>query len=187
MPQKSVSMPLGVVIRRTPAVTRWAKWTWTAVGVLPGAPRRDWHELRREGDAVEFHAATVELELWRTETEAYLSELSTRVPSVYVVLREAGPEAEHEVEVLLVTASPYEAQDYADSGEEIVEQVAMPEGLKAWISQFIRTHHEEEVFVKRRRDKSRVDAVQDGVGDARVRQLSDVYRAPGGKKPEVIQ
>jgi Protein of unknown function (DUF3305) len=186
MPQKSISMPLGVVIRKTPGVTRWAGWTWRAVAVLPGAGPESWRELRREGETAEYHAATVELELWRTEAEAYLTELSTRVPSVYVVLRQAAPGAAQDVEVLLATVSPYEAQDYADTGEEIVDQVAMPEGLVAWVDQFVRRHHAEEVFVKRRRGKSRVDLVEDGVGDARVSQLSDVYRAPVRKKPQAL-
>ena len=50
------AMPVGVVLRRTPGVTRWAKWAWTAVAVLPGAGPGNWRELRREGDAVEYHA-----------------------------------------------------------------------------------------------------------------------------------
>ena len=185
MSQKRVSMPLGVVVRKSPGVTRWARWNWQTIGVLPGAARSEWRELRREGEAIEYHATTVELELWRSETEAYLSELSTRVPSVYVVLREVTHQAKHTfpLEVLLATVSPYEAQDYADTGEEIVDQVAMPEGLRAWINQFIQEHHQQETFVKRRRNKARVDLVQDGVGDARVAQPSDVYRAPGRKMP----
>lgn len=187
MPQKCVSMPLGVVIRKSPGVTRWQQWTWKAVGVLPGAGPANWRELRRAGEVVEYHAATVELELWRSETESYLSELSTRVPAVYVILREAdGRDAPHPVEVFMATVSPYEAQDYADTGEEIVEQVPMPEGLMAWVNQFIQRHHHEEEFIKRRRNKSRVDQVQDGIGDARISQLSDVYRSPAGKKSGAI-
>ena len=169
-------MPLGVVIRRLPGVTRWQKYTWQAVGVLPGAQEADWRELRREGDAIEYHVATRSLELYHTDTEAYLSGLSTRIPAIYVVMREG--EGAHPLDVLLVTASPYEAQDFADSGEEIVEKVPMPEGVVAWVRDFVAAHHQDEVFIKRRRDKLRVDRVEDGVGDARISQMSDVYRAP---------
>ena len=175
----TASMPLGIVVRRMPGVTRWVDWTWKAVAVLPGAAPADWVEMRRDGKAVEFHAATVPLELFRTDTEAYKSGLSTRVPSIYVVLRENEDEAESGgVEVTLATASPYEAQDYMDTGEEIVEPVPMPEALVAFIRDFVDEHHEEEVFVKRRRDKKRIDLVEDGRGDARIHQASDVYRAP---------
>lgn len=177
--QISISIPLGIVIRRTPGVTRWAKWTWKVIAVLPGAGPADWQELRRDGETADYHAATVELVLYRTDTEAYLTGISTREPSVFVVLREADdPDSSHEFQVLLATVSPYDAQDYADSGEEIVEKVAMPDGLIDWIRGFIDLHYQEEAFVKRRRDKHRVDLVEDGIGDARIAQVSDVYRAP---------
>lgn len=183
MQSNATSIPLGIVIRKTPGVTRWAKWVWKAVAVMPGAGPADWRELRRDGDAVEYHAATVPLELWHTDTEAYLTALAARVPAIGVVMREAeSSDAPADVEVLLATASPYEAQDYLDSGEEIVEQVPMPEGLVAFIRDFCEAHHEDEVFVKRRRDRQRVDLKEDGKGDPRVRQTSDVYRAPRRKE-----
>lgn len=173
-------MPLGIVIRRVPGVTRWVKHVWKAVAVLPGAGEASWKELRREGDAVEYHAATLTLELHRTDTEAYLHGLSAKTPSIYVVMRDS--ETQDPLDMVLVTASPYEAQDYADTGEELVEKVPMPEGLVAWIRDFVELHHEDEVFVKRRRDKTRVDKREDGIGDARIRQMADVYRAPSGRE-----
>ncbi len=177
---KSILMPLGVVIRRVPGVTRWAAYVWKAVAVLPGAGKADWKELRTDGDAVEYHAATLPLELFRTDTEAYLHGLSAKVPAIYVVMRPS--EGDNPLDVTLVTASPYEAQDYADTGEELVEKVPMPEGLVAWIRDYVELHHEDEVFVKRRRDKTRVDRKEDGIGDARIRQVADVYRAPSTKE-----
>jgi Protein of unknown function (DUF3305) len=177
-----IEMPLGLVIRKTPGITRWARWIWKAVAVLPGASPADWVELRREGEAVEYHAATLTLTLWAGDAEAYLTNLSDKVPSIYIVLRDnaamGGADEGAPLEAVLVTASPYEGQDYADNGEDIVEKVPMPEGLAAWIGNFARTHRSDEAFVKRRRDKSRVDLVEDGKGDARISQMSDVYRAP---------
>tara|TARA_B110000495_G_C22778564_1_gene455402 strand:- start:56 stop:640 length:585 start_codon:yes stop_codon:yes gene_type:complete len=178
--QKSVSIPLGIVIRKVPGVTRWVDHVWKAVAVLPGAGPAHWKELRRDGDVIEFHAATVPLELFRTDTEAYLHGLSTKIPAIYVVMRES--EGADPLDVVLATASPYEAQDYADTGEELVEKVPMPEGLVAWIRDYVEQHHEDEVFIKRRRDKSRVDREENGIGDARIRQTSDVYRAPSAKE-----
>ncbi len=176
--QKVISMPLGVVVRRVPGVTRWARFAWSAVAVLPGAPARDWHELRRDGEAVEYHVATVPLELHRADAEAYRTGLSATHPSIFVVLDRTG-NAERGVAVRLVTASPYEAQDYADTGEELVEAVPMPPALAAWINDFTSAHFKEEKFVKRRRDKQKVDAVEAGVGDARIAKAADVYSAPG--------
>lgn len=188
---RSISMPLGIVLRRTPGATRWARWAWRAVAVLPGAGPADWKELRHEGDAVEYHAATVELELHRTDTEGYLAELGTRMPAVYVVLRQDEPDCREDIEVTLATVSPFEAQDYADTGEEMIEQIPMPDALRAWVEAFVEAHHQPRKFIKRRRDKQRVDMVEDGVGDARIRQPSDVYRAPhlvpSHPKPKVVQ
>ena len=147
------------------------------MAVLPGAGPADWSVMRRDGETVEYHAATLPLELFRSDTEAYMTALSSRVPSIGVVMRPA-PDAERPMEVALVTASPFEIQDYMDSGEELVELVPMPDGLRAFVEDFTMAHHVDEEFVKRRRNKSRVDQVEDGKGDARIRQVSDVYRAP---------
>ncbi len=170
------SVPVGVVLRRAPGVTRWQKWSWTASAVLPGAGAADWREIRNEGDVVEFHAATVPLELHGADAEAYLHGLGSQVPSLYIVMRADG--GDRPLEVVLVTASPYEAQDYTDSGEEIVEKVAMPPMLRAMIEDFVDEFYEEEEFVKRKRDKKRVDEVQDGVGDPRIVKPGDIYASP---------
>ncbi|WP_245306160.1 DUF3305 domain-containing protein [Roseovarius aestuariivivens] len=185
-PDMYATMPLGVVIRRTPGVTRWAAWAWKAVAVLPGAGPADWRVLREEQDITEYHAATLTLELHGAETEAYLHGLSSRTPSVYVVLRQTtSPECP--LDAVLVTASPYEAQDYADNGEDIVEKVPMPEGLAAWVRDFARAYHKEEEFKKRRRDRVDVDRKQDGIGDPRIAQTSDVFRSPTLKRKERLQ
>lgn len=176
------SLPLGVVVRRAPGVTRWAKFSWTVSSVLPGAAAADWKVLRTEGDVTEFHAATLPLTLYVSDAEAYAHELQAREPSVYVVLRPNEQTNDLPWSVALVTASPYEAQDYCDSAEELVEKIKMPEGLHHWIASFVDTYYEEEAFVKRRRDRARVDRVDDGIGDARIRQTSDVYRAPRRKE-----
>lgn len=177
------SMPVGVVVRRTPGVTRWAKYAWKVVAVLPGAGPADWRELRRDGEAVEYHAATLTLDLWSSDTEAYRVALAAKVPGVYVVMQEDLDRASEVPWIVThVTASAYEAQDYLDSGEGMVEQVPMPLTLMAWVLDFVQTHHEEEAFVKRRRDRKRVDLVEDGKGDARVRQVADVFRSPASRR-----
>lgn len=175
------TMPLGIVLRRAPGVTRWARWVWTASAVLPGAGPADWRELRREGEAIEYHAATLTLELHGADTDSYMHELCARTPSVYVILRDDA-EGDCPLDVMLVTASPYEAQDYADSGEEIIEKIPMPPALHAFVADFVETHHQEEAFVKRKRDKKRVDLVEDGIGDPRIGKVEDVYASPALKR-----
>ncbi len=169
-------LPVGVVLRRAPGVTKWQKWSWTVSAVLPGAGQATWRELRREGEVVEFHADTLPLELHGADAEAYLHGLTAEVPSLYVVMRQGA--GEHPLDILLVTASPYEAQDYTDSGEEIVEKIAMPPMLAAQVQDFVDTFYQEEAFVKRKRDKQRVDHKQDGIGDPRVGKAADIYASP---------
>jgi len=175
-PKAYRAVPIGVVVRRAPGATRWQKWCWTVSGVLPGAGEADWRELLRDGEVLEYHAATVPLELHGAEAEAYLHGLQAQVPCLYVILRES--QGEFPFEVALVTASPYEAQDYTDSGEELVEKVAMPRSTQALVQDFVDEFYQEEEFVKRKRDKKRVDLVQDGIGDPRVGKSADIYASP---------
>lgn len=182
---REVSMPVGVVVRRQPGVTRWAKWVWRPVAVLPGAAPADWKLLREEeGGAAEFHAATVPLTLHRAVVEGYKVSLSMLPPAVFVVLRrDERPGAPMPWFVHGITASAYEAQDYIDPAEDIVEAVPMPPVLEAWVHAFTDAHFHEEPFVKRKRDRQRTDLREQGVGDARIRQAADVYRAPAALKP----
>jgi hypothetical protein len=177
----SQSIPIGIVVRKSPGVTRWAKWAWRAVGILPGAGPADWTVLRSEDGVTDYHAATLRLDLYVSDTEAYVHELQTRQPSVYVVLSPDTSSQDFPWKVTLVTASPYEAQDYCDSAEVLVEKVAMPDGMQAWVADFVSRHHEEEKFVKRKRRNWRAEDAEDGIGDARIAQDSDVYRAPRGR------
>lgn len=181
---REVSMPVGVIIRRTPSTSRWIDWNWRPVALLPGAPPADWKLLRKEDDAAEFHASTVELTLHRAETEAYRVGISSDPPCAWVVLAPIeDPDHDRDFFVRLVTASPYEAQDCLDSGEEIVEAVPMPPGLVAWVRDFVKTRHVDEPFRKRKRIEVDIGQVETGRGDPRIRQAADVYRAPAHRKP----
>ena len=180
---REISIDVGVVVRRTPGVTRWARHAWKAVAVLPGAGRADWKEMRREGDAVEYHAGTLPLTLYRAEAEAYVAELETQTPYVYVVFRPSG-DAARPLSLFKVTASPYEAQDYCDTGEEIVEPVPMPPSLLAWVKSYTDEAYVREEFRKRKRRPWKEEPVADGIGDARIRQDADVFRTPASLRKE---
>jgi hypothetical protein len=137
----------------------------------------------REGEVVDYHAGTVTMQLYRADAEAYLVSLNMITPSVWVILdRDQSGQSPSGWFVSDITASAYEAQDALDSGESIVEPVPIPESLAAWIKEFIDLHYIEEPFKKRRRDKKSVDGKEDGKGDPRIRQQSDVYRAPTNLK-----
>jgi hypothetical protein len=113
-----------------------------------------WQELMRGEDYIRYHAATLPLTLHRKETEALRLNLMLDVPELYVVLQENEDQmSEFPYVPHIVTASSYHAQDFHDAGDEIVEKVAMPDGVAALIQAFVEEHHVDEVFIKRRRDK----------------------------------
>jgi hypothetical protein len=173
--ERTAEMRVGVVLRRAPGVTRWQREVWSLAGVIEHAPEvaPEGRLLREDGPVAEIHAATLTLELHRKETDALIQTLSAQVPSVWVALRGAGRPLP-----VQVTASPFVAGCYEVDGEDRVEKVAMPEGMRAWIGAFVAAHHVDEKFVKRRRDKLREGPRQDGIGDARVEQTADVWRNP---------
>jgi Protein of unknown function (DUF3305) len=154
--ERSISMPLGVVVERRELDNPWQRWAWKAAAVLPGAPPVEaWRELVRGERFVRWHAATLPLQLHRAETEAYRVNLAGRSPAIYVVLRKVQPSertAGNDVAPFAVTASPYDAEGYME-GEDLVEVAPMPEGLIAWVQAFVERHHVDQPFVKRKRKR----------------------------------
>jgi len=177
------SRSVGVVLRRSPGATRWAKWAWRVVGVLPDAGPADWRELRRDGDVVDFHAGAALLELHRADCEAYAVTLDSAMPAVWAIFH-ATDDAERPWRLHGVTVSVQDAQDAQDSGSDLVEAVPLSPALAGWVAEFVEAHWKPERFRKRRRDSVEVDGVDVGKGDPRVRQAADVYRAPAALKPE---
>lgn len=156
MTERMRSLPMGVVIERREVDHPWANHEWRPVALLPGAPDVNaWREIAHGDGWVRYHAATLALELHRSATEAYRTNLSDNPPVIYVVLRpgdNGDAPAGHEVVPFMVTASPYEAQDYLDS-DDIVEGVVMPDLVIAWVQNFVITHHVDEPFTKRKRKR----------------------------------
>lgn len=154
----TVSVPIGVVIAREDVDSEWEDHIWRPIGVLPGAAEIDcWKEIGRGEGWEHYHAATVPMELFRKETDSYKFNLEGREPVIYIVMSDDDDEAEEPVSVQLVTVSPYEAADYLDSGELIVEPVAMPPELFAFVSDFVDEHHVEEKFKKRKNTKVKLE------------------------------
>ncbi len=156
---KSEIIDIGVVVERRKLENPWQDWSWRPVAVFPGAgPIGDWKELQAGDGWTQFHAATLPVELHHKETEGYIVNLANQTPAVYVVLRDAeDDEAEYPVEAHLATVSPYEAQDYLDSGEETVEALPMPESIENWIREFVGHNHVETPFKKRKRDRLKIE------------------------------
>ncbi len=152
------TLPLGIVVERRRIDNPWQDFEWRAVTVIPGAaaldPEGDWRVLG-EGDGwIHYHGGTLTLELFRRETEGYKFNLTHEPPRLFVVLRSGEDQGcDHDMVPFLVTACPYEAQDYLDSGEELVEAVVMPPDVTAFVQAYINQHHIDEPFKKRKRKR----------------------------------
>ncbi len=143
-------MPVSVVIERRAVDSKWLDHVWRPVGVLP-AVVGDRGNLLAEGEGwTQYHGGALDLELFRGETEGYLTNLSQPVPLVYVVLRKSEDDDVLEFKPFLVTACPYEAMGYCEGNDDVVEGVAMPAEIAAWVQDFVTRHHVDTPFVKRR-------------------------------------
>ena len=149
------SIRLGVIVARVTIDHPWQDHAWRADAVtLDALDLPIWTELRRDAKSTTYFAGAHVLDLHIKETPAYCVNLEGGKPAVYVVLRpDERVHAPAPVFVHLVTASPYEAQAYLESGSELVQQVAMPAALVERLAQFIDAHHIEVPFKKRRRDE----------------------------------
>ena len=152
------SMRVGIVVERREIESRWADFTWEPVAVIPGAAplesSSEWLPLRSGEGWEHFLIGTLDIELFRRETEGYRANLSNVPPHVYVVLTRGTEADEPEIMPFLATGCPYEAESYTEGDEEIVEGVPMPDEIGAWLQQFIDSYHVDEPFKKRKNKKA---------------------------------
>lgn len=153
-----VSIPVGVVVERCKAVSPWLDFVWRPVSVLDGTPAATpWSTLGQDGDATLFYAGAAVIELHRSETGNYLSNLHTGAPLLWVVLRPTG--AEPPYDVLAVTADPAEGEAATEAGNDLVDTVPMPDSVCDRVEAFVAEHHVERPFVKRKRDRAEPEAL----------------------------
>ena len=149
---------VGVVVERRKATSPWAEFIWQPVAVLSGIPAAEpWTSLGGKDDAVRFYAGAAEVELYRSETENYLSNLRSGAPSVWVTLDATGGEPPYRLAA--VTADPAEGEGRTEPGQGIVEAVPMPEPLREALAAFVAEHHVEQPFTKRKRDRADPEAL----------------------------
>ncbi len=150
-------MSLGIVIEGREIDNPWESYAWSSVAVIPGAPEIDEWRLIAEGKGWKhYHASTLYLEIFRSETEGYRLNLMNKPPMVYVVLRyddddETDDDAKPGIVPFLATVCPFEAQAYLDGDEDLVEPIPMPDVVAAWLHDFVQKHHVEEPKYKRKR------------------------------------
>lgn len=163
---------IGVIVERRPAKSRWQKHLWRVVDVLPGRPATPpWTVLHEADGITRYYAGTTDLVVYAKETEALVHNLGAAMPAVWVVLR--AREGAAGLDLLLATVDAGEAQAHADTGDDLVEMVAMPEAVRGWLAPFVAAHHVERPKYKRKRERADPEALAAG-------RLPG--RHPGGKR-----
>lgn len=159
MTPDSLSIPVAVVAERRRGVTMWAEHVWRANAVLEDAPDvAPWTKLREDADgSAIFFAGRAEVALHPTDTDNYKHNLEAEVPLVWVVLRPAETEAGFTLQAVTIDAG--EAHVYAESGNDLLESLPMPPGLRAIATDFVARHHKERGFFKRKRDRADPEAL----------------------------
>ncbi len=154
-PQQRI--PVGVVVERRKASSPWIDFVWRPVAALPDRPETPaWTRLRETDDTATFYAGAADIALYRSETPRYRDNLLAG-GGLWVVLRPTG--AEPALELLTVTADPSEGEAYTETGTDLVDEVPMPESVRAAIAAFVAEHHVDESFVKRKRDRADPEAL----------------------------
>lgn len=153
-----VRIPVGVVVERCKATNPWLDFLWRPVSVLVGEPSSEpWTPLSSDGDATTFYAGAAVIELHRTETANYRSNLASGAPALWVILRPTG--AEPAYDVFAVTADPAEGEAFTEAGSDLVDTVPMPDTIGERVEAFIAEHHVERPFFKRQRDHAGPEAL----------------------------
>jgi hypothetical protein len=152
------TIAVGVIVERVTASSSWIDHIWRPTAVLAGQPDTPaWTVLADEGGRTTFYAGPATVELHRTETANYRTNLASGLPSLWVVLSETG--AEPPYRLFAVTADPAEGEGMTEAGNHIVESVPMPDAVRETVAAFVAEHHVEEAFVKRKRDRANPEAL----------------------------
>ena len=179
-----------VIVERQPLDNPWVSHKWAAHDLIPldisaglGAlPSGDiiLQPLHADSSELDLYMADIRIDLHHAEVEAYAENLQSSDPAIYVVLRRTedvdtdededskNGQASADVRLFDVSLSPYNIQDYEDCGEDQIEKLPLQGPIAQFVEAFVEQHFTPEVFVKRKRDKARIDADTQRGGDARL-------------------
>jgi hypothetical protein len=82
------AIAVGVIVERAKAASQWINYIWA---VLAGQPdTAEWTQFADDGKRATYYAGPATVELHRTETTNYRSNLASGSPALWVVLRWTG-------------------------------------------------------------------------------------------------
>jgi hypothetical protein len=151
--------PVTVLVDRlTVTGNRWVDHRWQPHSVLPGASdAAPWTALDVTPECTRYVAGMADLALYPREGQTYAHNIESERPAVWVILRRT--ESAPGVALLKATVCPGEAHALNDSGDDIVEPVAMPDIVRAWVEAYLVEHPPETEFHKRQRDRADPEAL----------------------------
>mgnify|MGYP001209659427 CR=1 FL=1 len=151
-------LTIGIIVEQRMLDNPWQDFAWLPVGILPGIepiePNASWKLLGEGKGWKHFLIGSLELELFKGETEGYRYNVSNDPAYVYVVLSPAEEIDDPEIRPFLATVCPYEAESYRENGEDVVEGVVMPDEINSWVSSFIEKYHVDQPFKKRKQKRA---------------------------------
>lgn len=158
MSKPLVTIPVGVVVERLKAQSQWVDYIWQPANVLEGIPGiAAWTQLEGNDERALFYAGSAEIGLHAGDAVHYRENLATGYPKLWIILRPTG--VEPPLELVMVTADPFEGEGLTESGTDLVEPVPMPNSIQAELIAFIEEHFVDEPFFKRKRDKANPESL----------------------------
>ena len=102
---------IGVVVERKDSANPWAEATWRPVEALIGASEDStWKPLDQGEGWGRYYAGSLEIELFKGETEGYKMNLSQPTPASYIVFRPGDNDEEPDGGPVLARPRPSEAE-----------------------------------------------------------------------------
>lgn len=164
-----------VQFRRRAVQSRWADFEWEAAAVLPEGsvhvPAGDAPSMVARDGETRWQYGAVTIELHASEGEGYWLNLNSPAPCVFVMWR--MEEGESVPRPVVVTVSYNEAGRMLDAGER-VDNVPMPDEMRAALAVYVDAHYRPEVRRKvKRNDPFRGQAFRRGDEEVAVRGTNE--------------
>lgn len=141
---------VGIVAERRHIDSPWADHAWAPLAVLPEPPPlAPWTVLAETPERRSVYLGPAVLTLHSVDTAHFRENFQAGRAKLWVAIRPTG--IEPELEIVGVTADPFEGEVYSENVDDLVEAVPMPEPIALQVLAFFEAHHVERAFVKRQR------------------------------------
>jgi Protein of unknown function (DUF3305) len=139
---RTLSIPLAVIVERVEIHSRWHGYAWRPSGALLAVTQmQTGMPLGRDENAVHYFAGVQTLDLYPTDVSSYRENIEQDFPRIYVVLSTSENDGDDDVPRLhLVTVAPDEAESYLEGEPGLVHGIPMPKPLFDLISAYIDEH-----------------------------------------------